>query len=271
MENRYKYTDEKKAHLHTLDGKPLFGTSTAGSVIAKPLTWWAAGLAVAKFGWLYKGNKEKGFVKKEARLKEAKNFLDRIKDYIDDTGEKWLALLDEAYAAHSVKLDSTATEGTDLHAEIEKYVKWHMAGQKDSSVVFNDRIMPFISWANAKVKRFLWSELHCYSERLWTGGISDIGYEDIEGNYGIIDIKSGKEAYLPQFWQCAGYDIEISENGGFDANGNKIFELDKPITHYIIFPFGMKEPQAQYNYDVEGGRAAFEAEMFLYKKLNHTI
>lgn len=270
---KYTYTDEGKSHVHTLDGKPLIGTSSAASVLAKPLTWWASGLAVGKFGWIHKGDKKKGWVKKEVRLEAAKNRRDVI---LKMTDEEYLKLLDEAYAAHSEKLATSATEGTDLHAMVESYIK--VCLEKNAGVPMIPgmvtkewkyyKILPFINWAGSKVKRFLWSEMHCYSERLWIGGITDFGFEDLEGKIGVGDIKSSKEAYLSQFWQCAGYDIQISENGGYDRKGNKVFTLEKPIDYYMIFPFGMEVPEAQYYYDVEGGRAAFEAEIFLYKKLN---
>jgi hypothetical protein len=262
--SKYKYTDEGKAHLHTLDDKPLIGTSSAASVLAKPLTWWASGLACEKFGWMNKGNAKKGWTPKEQRLEKASKRFKEIREYDD---EQYLDLLDEAYKAHSEKLDSSAVEGTDLHGIIEDYIKECI---KEGHIVStgDKRIQPFIDWALIKVRRFLWSEMHCYSERLWVGGITDFGFEDIEGKYSVGDIKSSKEAYLSQFWQCAGYDIQISENGGYNKDGEKVFELDKPIDYYTIFPFGMDKPEAQYNYDVEGGKAAFEAEIFLYKKLN---
>ena len=43
---RYRFIDENGKHLHTLDGIPLIGTSTAVQVLGKGgLTWWAAELA----------------------------------------------------------------------------------------------------------------------------------------------------------------------------------------------------------------------------------
>lgn len=258
----YKYTDEGSAHLHTYDGKPLIGTSSAASVLAKPLTWWAAGLAVEKFGWINKKDGNGKFRTSAERLDSAKVVLDKIRDM---EVVPYLQLLDEAYSAHSKKLDSSAIAGTDLHAEVERFVKDRMAG---SVGIYDPKIKPFIEWADKKVKRFIYSEKHCYSIRLWVGGISDIGYEDYEGNYGIIDIKSSKEAYLSQFWQCVGYAIQIEENGLFDKDGNLILKLDKPINHVVVFPFGMKVPEAQYYYDMVGGKEAFEAEILLYKKLN---
>lgn len=261
---KYKYIDEGKQHLHTLDEKPLIGTSSVSNVLAKPLTWWASGLAVAKFGWINKKDENGKYRTKEERLAVASNRFSEIKEL---DSEEYLDLVDSAYSAHAEKLDSSASAGTDLHAEIERYIKWVMGGSKGDSI-FDTRIEPFIIWANKNVKRFLWSEIHCFSKELWVGGISDFGYEDMEGKYVVGDIKSSKEAYLSQFWQCAGYAIQLEENGGFDRDGNKILTLDKPIEYFMIFPFGMKEPEAQINLDNQGGRDAFKAELFLYKKLN---
>jgi len=270
---KYTYTDEGKSHLHTLDGKPLIGTSSAASVLAKPLTWWAAGLAVEKFGWIHKGDAKKGWTKKEKRLEAAALMKKAIPLYTD---EEYLKLLDDAYGAHATKLKTSAADGTDLHAIVESYIKECLEKNNGAPIVPGVvtkewkyvKIVPFINWAGARVKKFLWSEMHCYSERLWVGGITDFGFEDVDGKIAVGDIKSSKEAYLSQFWQCAGYDIQISENGGYDRKGNKVFTLEKPIDYYMIFPFGMEVPEAQYYYDVAGGRAAFEAELFLYKKLN---
>ena len=41
----YKYIDEGRKHMHTIDGKPLLGTSSVVDIIAKTLHWWSAELA----------------------------------------------------------------------------------------------------------------------------------------------------------------------------------------------------------------------------------
>ncbi len=267
-ESAYKFLDEAGEHLHTYENKPLIGTSSVSNVLSKPLTWWASGLAMGVLGWIHKGDAKKGWTKKEDRLSKAEEMREKI-EYM--SASDYLDLLDEGYSAHFKSLKKSATKGTDLHAELEKFVKDHISYTEKGTNILNsydEQIRPFIDWTHKNVKRFLWSEGHCYSTRMWTGGISDCGYEKLDGTYGIMDFKSSKEAYLSQFWQCAGYDIQISENGVFDKNGNKIFTLGKPITEYAVFPFGMKEPTPQFNVDIAGGREAFMAEVLLYKKLN---
>lgn len=259
----YKYTDRKGEHLHSLGGKPLIGTSTVLSVIAKPLTWWASGMAVGKLGWVNSKNKFGGrYVSTplEDRIRAAEPVLEQIR-HMD--AESYVSLLDEAYKAHSVKLKDSAKAGTDLHAELEDWVKGSMG--RPSRMVFDPRIEPFVEWSRANVRKFLWSEGHCYSETMWTGGISDAGAELNDGSICIIDFKSSKEAYASQFFQIGGYDLEISENGVFDAAGNLIMRLDGPITRHIIVPFGASKVMPVAVDSVEENREAFKAALSLYK------
>ena len=246
-----KYLFNKEKHLHMLDGRALTGTSSVANVLAKVLTWWASSCAVGLMGWVYPKIKEQGRVVGEVplkeRLKTSNKMLAKIKKM---KGGQYLALLDEAYKAHSVRLDDSAKAGTDLHAELERYVKAQMSN--DDGLVFDPRIQPFVEWASHAVKRYLWSEAHCFHEYLWIGGISDVGVElnaqvvetpdgQVEvpdGTLAIIDFKSAKEVYLSHFIQGAGYALQVEKNGLFDADGNQIGKLDKPIEAIIIVPFG---------------------------------
>ena len=180
----YKYIDEKGEHLHTFNGVPLIGTSSVASVLAKPLTWWASGLAVMELG--IPDSKVITKIKnKTATQEEIDACMASVEERLEEikamSPKEFYKLLDKAYRAHSTTLKDKAEEGTDLHAELEKFVKWHMSEKKDNdfgqidAVIFEARIRPFIDWTFQNVKRFLWSEAHCYSEKMWTGGISDVG------------------------------------------------------------------------------------------------
>ncbi len=268
--NEYRYNSEE--HIHEiLDGgvyKPLIGTSSMSSVLSKPLTWWASGLAVEKFGWINKGNKEKGWVPKEDRLNVSIEKRLEIAEYTD---EEYLNLLDDAYSAHSKKLKTSAKDGTDMHSLMERYIKHCIEKYEGKPVIAetdNPKLKILIDWAIQNVNKFLWSEVNCYSRKLWLGGISDCGFEDKEGKIAILDFKSSKDVYLSQFWQCIGYAIQLEENGGFTESGEKILSLDKPIDYVAVLPFGMDIPEVKYNYDMSGGKDAVEAMVLLYKKLN---
>ncbi len=260
----YRYIDEQKQHLHTFNGRPLFGTSTVVSVLAKPLTWWASGLAVEKLGWA-----NSKLVGKGERLEKASYMKKEISGM---SNEAYLNLLDEAYKAHSVKLTDSATAGTDMHAELENYVKKCIKDNKREPMLPREKderpVQIFAQWAINNVKRFMYSEANCYSERLWVGGISDVGAELIDGTYAIIDFKSSKEAYDSQFIQLAGYAIQIEENGILDAQGKREFKISKPFEKLIIFAFGSPSPKPEYRMNMDELKQAFEACTLLHKLLN---
>ncbi len=262
----YRYSDEE--HVHLLDGRPLIGTSSLANVLAKPgLTWWASSLAVEKFGWTHPGSAKDGWKKKEDRIAVSSNRQKEI--FVMEDGE-YLKLLDDAYRAHTNVLRDKAGAGTDMHAVMEKYVKACIeknAGVPIKGSTSDPKLALFVEWALTNVKKFLWSEVNCYSRELWLGGISDCGYEDKDSKIAILDFKSSKEVYLSQFWQCVGYAMQIEENGGFTPEGVKVLEPTR-IDYVAVLPFGMAKPEVQYNYDMEGGKDAVYAMLTLYKKLN---
>ena len=245
--NRY-YFDEKN-HIHLLDNKPLYGTSTISKIISSgsALNWWASGKAVETLGWIKKeytpeDKYKKNCLNEEIRLQSAKDFL------VQNQGmnkEQYLALLDTAYKAHSVRLKESAVKGVNLHSELERYVKNEIIEIKSKYV---NELKPFIEWCKNNVKKWLFSELHVYSEELWTGGIIDAGYIDNNNEFVLCDFKSGK-AWFTGFVQCGGYAKELITNGvGFNNNGDIIFKLDDYLldipASLAIFPFkgGFTEP-----------------------------
>ncbi len=259
--NPYRFYDENDAHLHQalIDGKwiNLTGATSVTSVLAKVLTWWASACAVEKLGW--RNPKEHT---PEARLIHAGEVLDMIRGM---DAKSYLTLLDEAYSAHSKVLKSKAKVGTDLHEELERFVKDHMKGFTGK---YEKRIDPFIEWTEKNVKKFLWSEIYTYDLDMFTGGQSDAGAELNSGEVAVIDFKSHKEAYFSDLVQIGGYDLMITKNGGYTKEGDKIFTLEKPITQHIVVPFGAKEPYPIVFRDVESNKNAFKAALTIYRELN---
>jgi hypothetical protein len=265
--NRYCFKDENGEHVHLLDGQPLVGTSRIGNVLAKPLAWYGSGKAVEVFGCPNPKVLTK-IKNKKATLDEINAHLQSLTDFLPKlqgmTVGQYATLIDKAYRAHDTYKRERAVSGTDVHAECERFVKDHMAYKVGE---YAEQIHPFMDWTVINVKRFLWSEGHCYSARHWIGGISDVGYETNDGKFGILDFKSTKEAYVSQFWQCAGYDIQISENGVLDKNGHLLYTLERPISEYCIFAFGGDKPQPYFFSDPKGAQEAFLACLLIYNKL----
>lgn len=129
----------------------------------------------------------------------------------------------------------------------------------------------FEEWTDKNVERFIGSETHCYSEELWIGGITDALVELKNGEIGLVDFKSAKDAYNSHFFQLGGYSLQIEANGGFDADGNQLLKLEKPITQHIVVPFGAKEPYPVVSRLTEENKSAFKSCLNLYRimdKLN---
>lgn len=253
----YRFYEDK--HLHTLDGKALTGTTTALEIISKPLTWWASGQACGRLGWVNPKNNGK-----EAVLQAASKGLEEIKGLSE---AQYVALLNEAYRAHNTKKEKAAVDGTDMHGELEIYATDCLKlnnGIPMDSPFYSEKIRPFIEWALKNIKQFLWSEIYMYSRRLWTGGISDLGYLSVLDRVVLGDFKSSKDAYFGNFAQAGGYDIQLSENGGLTALGEKVFELPKAVDEYAIFTFG-DGFKVRIETETQKYKDAFEAALKLYK------
>lgn len=270
MPNRYQFNASK--HMHTLDGKPLIGTSTAGKVLNKPLTWWALQIGLGVLGYMpAKKRVNSKYITNpyEERYMKAKLGLDTIN--LLNPGE-YLELLDMAYHAHDKKKDEAADAGTDMHGQLEQFIKAQLGAPETFGfdLDLNSQIAPFASWCQQYVKRFIASEAHVYSERLWTGGITDCVFEDKEGKICVLDFKSSKEAYQSQFIQGGGYALQIEENGLLTKDGTVVLPPLK-ADYLIIIPFGAVNDDGSwrfepvYRYDIEEMKKGFEAEVLLYK------
>ena len=173
-----------------------------------PLTWWASGKALEQLGWTNPKlvSREEGV---KAAGKARKNFFINNEEYYD-----WLQ---ECYREHDNFKKKRGEEGTDAHGLIEQAVK--EAIRVNKGFLFesyeNPVVERFATWGRGK--KFLYSEVHVYSEFLWLGGIIDIVYED--GGVFIGDVKTSKNIYPNQFIQAGLYDLQQGENGFFTAGG----------------------------------------------------
>ena len=272
-QKKYRFLDEQGEHLHQLDGNPLYGTSTVVKVLSKPLTYWASGLAVKELSGIEDCKvltKIKNGKASNAEIEGVSIVVEEwLKEHKDISTKDYIGLCQRAYSAHAQTLKDTAKDGTDMHAELEKYVKLMIADMGGVPQLMNgydhEAVKIFAEWAVKNIARFVVSEMHCYSEVLWTGGIMDCLYQKKDGNYGIMDFKSAKDAYLSHFIQISGYHLQVEENGGYTTDGEKVFTLDKPITEYAVFPFGMVKPEPKFYYDMKTGQECFKACLTLVK------
>lgn len=265
--NRYRYIDEGGKHLHTLDGKPLIGTSTVAKESVNKgdgLMQWYADLA-ALAGLAIPMNADDVL-----ELRIAYDAVQGIQDW--RAKKKAVMELDNRYPIYAAarkaairQRDASAEKGTDRHDTLEQYIATCI--QHDGvpqNILESSGIKMFADWALANVDKFIFTEANCYSERLWIGGISDCGMVMEDGRRVVGDHKSSKNAFFDQYIQAALYDIELSENGGLTADGDHLFDW-APADGYVIFPFRSEPFTPEFIWDTAAYRKVAEGVVETYK------
>ncbi len=230
-----RYAFDAVNHVHTLDGKPLMGTSTVVDALAKHLEYWSAEESAVEC--LEAGTDPCTTIR--AELADARKLQGKDKQKAVWAIEKKYPLFKIARRAHAKAKDKAADDGTSTHKALELYVcSCIVENGGEPYKLFQDTQHPavevFSDWAWNNVTKFLWSEKHCYSEDLWVGGISDCGCVLSNGNTAIIDFKR-KGCYYSQHIQVGGYAYQVQENGLFDSEGNQ-FMKSIIIDEVIVFP-----------------------------------
>lgn len=155
------------------------------------------------------------------------------------------------------KRDKSASTGTDRHGELELYIRKCLEINMGQPLEWKTNMHPdikvFVEWSWANVDRFVFTEGHCFSAKLWLGGIADLGLILKDGRKLIGDHKSSKVAYFEQFIQAILYDMQLAENGILDRNGNKLGNWE-PADGIVVFPFRSDPFTPEFHWDVEGIR-----------------
>lgn len=260
----YKFLDEKGAHVHTLDSQPLYGTSTVVKEVMPPfLAKWGAQCAVDYI-------KLKGYYAPTTDGTEP-SYKIQVKD-IEDAVNSWTKVRKDA-----------ATKGTDMHADLEDYVKLcierHDGTPQWDEAYADGAVGKFAKWATDNVETFIFAEKNTYSRALWVGGVIDCLARLRGGKLAIIDFKSSKEAYFNSFVQVAGYAVQLEESGWGEADGSKWHPeiwyrtlpdgewADEPIKigALIVVPFGAKVFKPVMVENVEGFKDSFKHIVEVYK------
>ena len=264
MPNRYLYIDEGRKHLHTLDGKPLLGSTTVKGIIGKGdalSQWYADNAAVA------------GLAFPVQDIKQEYDVAQKLQDKVERAKAK--KALDEKYPNYAIarkaavtSRDASATIGTERHGELEEYIRSCLETNQGiplaHSVGESIGVSSFVDWSLEKVEQFYFTEAYCYHESLWVGGVADLGMKLKDGRRLVGDHKSSKEAYPDQFLQCAIYDRLLNHSGGLDRNGNKLFDWEL-ADGYVVFPFRSEPFTPEFRWNVDEFRQAVDWTVGLYK------
>ena len=205
----YRFNEEKHLHQIVVDGewKNLTGITTILSVLAKPaLIQWSANCAV-------------DFI--ETIIKSTPNWRWSEQD--------WPNIFTEARTIHRKKKEKAGDIGTQIHVEIETLIKEAILssdGRIEGNKEVSEFAQHFVNWAKENKVKFLESEKHLYSKKLFIGGIMDIVCE-LDGKLWIADIKTSSGIYFEAFWQMAGYELMMEEMGYPSLSGSIVLNIKK--------------------------------------------
>lgn len=265
-EYRDPTTKRIRKHVYLMGDKYMSGVTTILGTIAKPaLIQWASDMAV---GWIKENcnaepimaNPTAGFV-------------------YEVTTEQ----LEEARKAHTKKKEDAGQKGTDLHADVEHYIKEcieradgkplilrpHLEAKGGFAVgVYSGKIdlpptglVAFVNWANENNIRFLASEKKVYHSdpSMWYAGTFDFSFEKNGKRY-IGDLKTMKKMWdrVP-FFQTAAYMLAAEHMGEEKYDGSCIVNISKETN----------ELTDHWTYDHEKDKEAFLAALTLYRQLSN--
>jgi hypothetical protein len=220
----------EEAHVYVLDGKPLTGVTTILGVIAKPaLIQWSADMAC-------------NYVREKT-----------IDIQFGFSIQALETILTEARLAHRKKKESAGTIGTEAHKQIENFIKGKPFDEMTDQV--KSMVDQFIAWAKEHNVKFLESEKRLFSKEHWYAGTVDFVAE-IDGKVWIGDIKTSSGIYPEYFFQTAGYQLALQENGEYpEIEGHVIVNIKKDGSKFEI------EKSYGYQQSVE----AFKAALTIYR------
>lgn len=223
-EKKYRFDSAK--HVHLLNEKPLKGTTTIIKEVLSPmLSWYGSSKALEKMGWTNPNPKNDNYVPREEGIEKTEEFLNsEFSSKVLETPETWYDFLQECYRNHDAYKREKGTWGKQTHFAIEKAVKQAISdneGYLRIESYENEAVGRFASWGRGK--KFIYSEVHIFSELLWLGGILDLVYKE-NGEYYLADAKTGKKIYESVFIQLGMYDCQQGESGYFTKDGEKIGE-----------------------------------------------
>ncbi len=122
--------------------------------------------------------------------------------------------------------DKAGEQGTSVHDCAEKYIlgiDFKLPEDKKVQKAFNK----FKEWWDQQNYEIVWTEKQMVCETYEFGGCPDLLVKDENGNYILIDFKTGKQIYNDTIIQLGAYSWLISENDNIQVNKGIIVRLPK--------------------------------------------
>jgi hypothetical protein len=195
-------------HRYYWDGQPVPSVTTIIRRLDKPaLIQWAADMAVQHI------------LAKQAELQSGLTVLS--------------ALCEEARKAHATIRDAAGDVGNQLHAYAKKRMEGKSVADLTGSITLQaaQAIDAFEKWLREHKIEPLGIERKVMSAKSLYAGTLDF-YGRIDGEYALLDFKTGNGVYDEAWFQMGGYDDALAEEWGY----TQIFGDAKvpKLAHWII-------------------------------------
>lgn len=237
-------------------------TSIIKEVHPPVLSWWASRLALLPLGRMHHKTDDDIPVPQDIRLKFATEHLEKLSKL---SPEEYFALLEDAYRAHDQRKTIEGEKGKIAHKDVEDYIRKCIAENEGHPLPAEGSAKQFSEWALQDVDKFIFTEGHCYSEKIWVGGIIDYGFLSKDGRFILGDRKTSKSIYPSQFYQLGGYGLQLSENGVYTPEGERIF-MPVQVQGFVVFQQkGESDARVLYRDDVEFLEKIFIHDVDVYK------
>jgi len=273
------FTYEDSTHEYKLNGIELPGTTT-------PLK------LVNELSWDEKGKMtDKSQIIQAWAIKMVTNeILDNTKEDRNYTSKEIETITLEAKKAPNKKFTGAGISGTEIHAEIEGYIKIAISKGGYFKDIVSDikQVQNFIDWAVKNNVKFLFSEESIYSKEWMNCGTVDFICE-IDGKILIGDIKTngdkrryggkmikGKwiedkakpqsDIHIPALWQCGAYLKMATEDGA-----RKLIDKTDGVIIINIKKSGEFEESldVRVDYNVDSLVRAYDLVIKLYKEFRN--
>lgn len=153
----------------------------------------------------------------------AVEYISNHRDELFDSAHSFDNICQSAvYAYKDISKDACST-GTDIHDQVERYIK---TGEEFDNVSFK-AFLDFVNFYNVE---FIESEIFLLSSKHYYAGTCDI-IANVNGKKIIIDIKTSKAIYSDYQYQLAAYSMAYEEMSG-EILPTAVLRLDKEVQDY---------------------------------------
>jgi len=162
-------------------------------------------------------------------------------DVLNNGGVIGEAEINKAKNAWRTKRDKSAEKGSIIHDLVNQYIKFKLGELKKMPVIPKDEeiqnaFIAFRDWEAEHKVKFIATEKLVYSKKYnFVGTLDCIAI--VDGEYCLVDFKSGNGIYGEMIYQVSGYGIAHEEESGKIFERNWIVRFGKDTAEFSVKSF----------------------------------